>query len=73
MFTPDLIAGGTLRPKDILKLFDSTNKSIVGIRQQMCKLETDRLKDNFNKIPRDLNYLVKSEVELKRELCLLIE
>lgn len=43
MFTPDLIAGGTLRPKDIIKLFDATNKLIVGIRQQMTKLETDRL------------------------------
>lgn len=39
----------------------------------MTNLERARLQDNFNKIPKDIAYLTKTEVELKRELCLCIE
>ena len=53
-FTPDVAAGGNLRSKDILKLIDSINKSIVGLRVQFTNLERDRLKENFNKVPRNI-------------------
>lgn len=39
----------------------------------MTTLERSRLQDNFNKLPRDIAYLTKSEAELKRELCLCID
>lgn len=39
----------------------------------MTNLERARLQDNFNKIPKDIAYLTKSEVDLKREMCLTIE
>lgn len=39
----------------------------------MTALERKRLQDNFDRIPKDIKYLTKSEAELKRELCLHIE
>ena len=72
-FTPDVATGGVLKSKDILKLFDSINHSIVELRKQMTALERKRLQDNFDRIPKDIKYLTKSEAELKRELCLHIE
>lgn len=57
-----------MRPKDFVKVLDSINKSMGGLRKQMTLLERQRLKDNFNKIPKDITYLTKSEAELKRDL-----
>lgn len=72
-FTPEVAAGGPLKSKDILRLFDSINKSIVALRKQMTNLERSRLTENFNKMPRDIAYLTKTEAQLKRELCLAID
>lgn len=62
-----------MRPKDFFRVIDTLNKAIAGIRKQMTNLERARLSDNFNKIPKDIAYLTKSEADLKRELCLCIE
>ena len=72
-FTPDVAQGKHLQPKDGLRLVDSLNKPIVANRKQMTALERARLQDNFNKIPKDIQYLTRSEVELKRNLVNLIE
>lgn len=71
-FTPEQL-NGPMRPKDFVRVIDTLNKSISGIRKQMGNLERDRLRENFNKIPRDIEYLIKSEADLKRELCNSIE
>ena len=71
-FTPEQLNGPT-RPKDFLRLFDSQNKQISAIRKQMTALERARLQDNFNRIPRDIAYLTKTEMELKKELVFCIE
>jgi hypothetical protein len=34
----------------------------------MMALERARLQDNFNKVPKDIEYLTKSEAELKKDL-----
>ena len=38
-FTPEVASNGQLKSKDILRLFDSVNKSIVELRKQMTKIE----------------------------------
>lgn len=72
-FTPDVAAGKPLQSKDILKMIDSINQSINANRKQMTKLERNRLQDNFNKVPKDIQHLTRSEVELKRNLVNMIE
>lgn len=32
-------------------------------------MERERQKENYNRIPKDLAYLTKTELELKTELC----
>ena len=54
-------------------MFDSVNKTVSGIRKQMTALEKNRLKDNFDKMPKDIMYLTKSEIDLKRNLVNMIE
>ena len=71
-FTPEQM-NGPIRPKDFLKLFDSINQQLAVLRKQMTKMERDRLSDNFNRIPKDIMYLTKTEAELKKELVLSIE
>ena len=39
----------------------------------MTALERARLQENFNRIPRDIAYLTKTEMELKKELRFCIE
>lgn len=39
----------------------------------MTQHERDRLQINYNKVPRDITYLTKTEAELKRDLVLCIE
>jgi len=39
----------------------------------MAMHERERLSLNYNKVPRDIAYLTKSETELRRELVLAIE
>lgn len=62
-----------MKPKDFVRVIDQINKSITTIRKQMTNLERQRLQDNFNKVPKDIAYLTKSETDLKREMCLVIE
>lgn len=62
-----------MKPKDFVRVIDQINKSITTIRKQMTNLERQRLQDNFNKVPKDIAYLTKSEADLKREMCLVIE
>lgn len=62
-----------MRPKDFIRVIDSINKNVGLIRKQMTNLERARLQDNFNKLPKDIAYLTKSEADLKREMCLCIE
>lgn len=71
-FTPEQM-NGPIRPKDFLRLFDTQNKQISVIRKQMTALERARLSENFNRIPKDIAYLTKSEAELKKEMVLCIE
>jgi uncharacterized protein YllA (UPF0747 family) len=62
-----------MRPKDFIRVIDTINKNIALIRKQLTFLERSRLQDNFNKVPKDIAYLTKSEADLKREMCLCIE
>ena len=43
------------------------------LRRRMTQHERDRLQMNYNKIPRDIQYLTRTEAELKRDLVLCIE
>jgi phenylalanyl-tRNA synthetase alpha subunit len=38
-FTPEVASNGQLKSKDILRIFDSVNKSIVELRRQMTRIE----------------------------------
>lgn len=70
---PEIASGRPLNSKDTLKLFEAVNKSIAGLKQQVVLMERQRLKDNFDRIPKDIKYLTKTEAELKKELVLHIE
>lgn len=43
------------------------------LRRRMQQHERDRLQINYNKVPKDILYLTKTEAELKRDLVLCIE
>jgi hypothetical protein len=43
------------------------------LRRRMTQHERDRLHINYDKIPKDILYLTKTEADLKKELVLLIE
>ena len=46
---------------------------IMMLRRRMQQHERDRLQINYNKVPKDILYLTKTEAELKRDLVLCIE
>ena len=64
---------GPLRSKDFLPLLDGVNKSIGMLRKQVQMMEKQRLQDNFNRVPKDIAFMTKTEEELKREMCLAID
>ena len=43
------------------------------LRRQISQHERERLQINYNKIPKDITYLTKTEAELKKDLVLCIE
>lgn len=43
------------------------------LRRRMTQHERERLQINYNKVPKDIQYLTKSEAELKKDLVLCIE
>jgi len=36
-------------------------------------MEKQRLQDNFNRVPKDIAFMTKTEQDLKREMCLAID
>lgn len=62
-----------MRPRDFVKVLHSLSNQILMLRRRMTQHERDRLQINYNKIPKDILYLTKSEAELKRDLVLCIE
>ena len=49
------------------------HKQIQMLRIRMSQHERDRLSINYNKVPKNITYLTKTEVELKKELVQCIE
>lgn len=70
-FTHDQIS--KLRPSDFIKILHSFNNQIMMLRRKMTQHERDRLQINYDKIPKDILYLTKTEAQLKKELVLCIE
>ena len=58
---------------DFVKIMKQHNQMIMMLRRRMQQHERDRLQINYNKVPKDITYLTKTEAELKRDLVLCIE
>ena len=49
------------------------HKQISMLRRQLAIYERERLQTNYDRIPKDLEYLTKSETELRKDLSLTLQ
>ena len=54
-------------------MFSEVQKQLVELRRRQTLHETDRLKKNYDRLPRNVDYITRSEVEFRKMLSIAIE
>ena len=62
-----------LAPKDMFRFITGLYSQLSVLRKQIAKHERARLSINYNKVPKDIAYLTKTEAQLRMDLQLCIE
>jgi hypothetical protein len=69
--SPELLAG--IKSNDFKKIVNNMHQQLGMLRRQLAQYERERLLTNYDRIPKDIEYLTKTEVELRKELALTLQ